>query len=222
MTREETVKIIRIMVDSYPNYKPSNISEMVDVWQMMLSDYPYEQIALALKAYVLSDTSGFAPSIGQLIAKMQSFTEPQELNEMEAWALVSKAIRNSTYNSVEEFAKLPPLVQKSVGLPDQLRIWAMDENYNEQVVSSNFIKCYRTVLERNKEISKMPKKVQMIIERACQGSYAAQIADKREQTVKSFTDRKENEIRAIGTSRDYSPMPESIKARMSNLFKEEP
>lgn len=222
MTREETVKIIRIMVDSYPNYKPSNISEMVDVWQMMLSDYPYEQIALALKAYVLSDTSGFAPSIGQLIAKMQSFTEPQELNEMEAWALVSKAIRNSTYNSVEEFAKLPPLVQKSVGLPDQLRIWAMDENYNEQVVSSNFIKCYRTVLERNKEISKMPKKVQMIIECACQGSYAAQIADKREQTVKSFTDRKENEIRAIGTSRDYSPMPESIKARMSNLFKEEP
>ena len=36
MTREETVKIIRIMVDSYPNYKPNDISETVDVWQMML------------------------------------------------------------------------------------------------------------------------------------------------------------------------------------------
>ena len=53
MTREETVKIIRIMVDSYPNYKPNNISETVDVWNMMLSEYTYEQISVALKAYIL-------------------------------------------------------------------------------------------------------------------------------------------------------------------------
>ena len=222
MTREEVQDLLAMVQATYPNYNPPDKKAAVNAWTVALEDYSKDEIALAFKIYMQTNTSGFAPVPGQLIAKMQSFTEPKELNEMEAWALVSKAIRNSTYNSVEEFAKLPPLVQKSVGLPDQLRIWAMDENYNEQVVSSNFIKCYRTVLERNKEISKMPKKVQMIIERACQGSYAAQIADKREQTVKSFTDRKENEIRAIGTSRDYSPMPESIKARMSNLFKEEP
>ena len=70
MTREETVKIIRIMVDSYPNYKPNDISETVDVWHMMLSDYDYNLVAMALNAYILSDTSGFAPSIGQLVAKI--------------------------------------------------------------------------------------------------------------------------------------------------------
>ena len=48
MTREETVKIIRIMVDSYPNYKPNDISETVDVWLMMLSDYDYNLVAMAL------------------------------------------------------------------------------------------------------------------------------------------------------------------------------
>ena len=69
MTREETVKIIRIMCDCYQNYKPNDLSETVDVWTMMLEEYPYEQIAVSLKAYVLSDTSGFAPSIGQLISK---------------------------------------------------------------------------------------------------------------------------------------------------------
>ena len=78
MTREETVKIIRIMCDCYPNYKPNDLSETVDVWTMMLEEYPYEQIAVSLKAYVLSDTSGFAPSIGQLISKMQSITQPKE------------------------------------------------------------------------------------------------------------------------------------------------
>ena len=172
MTREETVKIIRIMVDSYPNYKPNDISETVDVWQMMLSDYDYNLVAMALKAYILSDTSGFAPAIGQLVSKIKSITKPQELSEMEAWSLVSKAIRNSGYNSVEEFAKLPPLVQKAVGLPDQLRIWALDENYNEQVVSSNFMRCYRTELARHEELSKMPKEVKALIDSVSNNSYS--------------------------------------------------
>ena len=108
MTREETVKIMRIICDSYPNYKPTNLSEIVDVWCMMLSDFTYDEVSIALKAYITSNTSGFAPAISQLIAMIQTITQEQELNEMEAWALVSKAVRNSVYNSVEEFAKLPP------------------------------------------------------------------------------------------------------------------
>ena len=95
MTREETVKIIRIMVDSYPNYKPNNISETVDVWYMMLSDYEYNLVAMALKTYILSDTNGFAPSIGQIVDKIQAISKPQELSEMEAWDMVRIALRNS-------------------------------------------------------------------------------------------------------------------------------
>ena len=208
------------MVDSYPNYKPNNISETVDVWQMMLSEYTYEQISVALKAYILSDTSGFAPSIGQLVAKIQTIMQPQELSEMEAWALVSKAIRNSGYNSVEEFAKLPPLVQKAVGLPDQLRTWALDENYNEQVVSSNFMRCYRTELARHDELSKMPSEVKALIENAYKNSYSAQIEEKREQTIKSLTERKENGIKALETKEEYVPMPDGIKKRLEELKNE--
>lgn len=216
MTRDETVKIIRIMVDSYPNYKPNNISETVDVWQMMLSDYDYNLVAMALKAYILSDTSGFAPSIGQLVSKIQTITKPHELSEMEAWSLVSKAIRNSGYNSVEEFAKLPPVVQKAVGLPEQLRTWALDENYNEQVVSSNFMRCYRTELARHEELSKMPAEIKALIDNSFRNSYSAQIKDKREQVIKSLTDMKEKEIKSLDTKNEYVPMPEEIKKRMED------
>ena len=218
MTREETVKIIRIMVDSYPNYKPNDISETVDVWQMMLSDYDYNIVAMALKAYILSDTSGFAPSIGQLAAKIQTITKPQELNEMDAWSLVSKAIRNSGYNSVEEFAKLPSLVQKAVGLPDQLRVWALDENYNEQVVSSNFMRCYRNELSRHEELSKMPSDVKDLIDSAFRNSYSSQIEDKRKQATKYLTERKESEMKALEVKKEYVPMPEEIKRRMKRLM----
>ena len=220
MTREETVKIIRIMVDSYPNYKPNNISETVDVWNMMLSEYTYDQISIALKAYILSDTSGFAPSIGQLVGKIQAITKPEELNEMEAWALVSKAIRNSGYNSVEEFAKLPPLVQKAVGLPDQLMTWSLDENFNEQVVSSNFIRCYRTELSRHEELSKMPSEIKALIDSVSNNSYSDRIEEKREQAIKSLTERKESEIKALEAKEEHVPMPEEIKKRMEDLKNE--
>ena len=221
MTVIEAKKIIAVMLVSFPNFKPTDVDSMAETWADMLSEYSYSQVSMALKAYIVSDTSGFAPAIGQLVGKIQTISQPQELNEMEAWSLVSRAIRNSTYNSVEEFAKLPPMVQKAVGLPDQLRTWAMDENYNEQVASSNFIKCYRTEVARSQELSKMPSDVRKIIERACNGSYVAQMDEKRMQAVKCLTDRKKDEIKAIGMSTDYYPMPEAIKARMSNLFKEE-
>ena len=156
------------MVDSYTKYKPNNISETVDVWHMMLSDYDYNIVAMALKAYILSDTIGFAPSIGQLVAKIQTITKPQELSEMEAWDMVRIALRNSGYNAEEEFNKLPLIVQKAVSSPSQLRTWALDENYNEQVVSSNFMRCYRTVVARENEIAKMPAEVRALLGKAAQ------------------------------------------------------
>ena len=220
MTREETVKIIRIMVDSYPNYKPNDISETVDVWQMMLSDYEYNLVAMALKAYILSDTSGFAPSIGQLVDKIKSITSPQELNEMEAWSLVCDALQNSGYNYAEEYAKLPPLVQKAVGLPTQLQTWALTENLNKDVVGSNVMRCYRTELARHDELSKMPAEVKAFIDSISNNSYSARIEEKREQAIKYFTDRKESEINALEAKEEHVPMPEEIKKRMEDLKNE--
>lgn len=217
MTREETVKIIRIMVDSYPNYKPNDISETVDVWQMMLEEYSYQEVSVALKAYILSDDSGFAPSIGKLVSKIHNMTAPQELNEMEAWSLVYKAICNSTYNSVSEFEKLPPLVQKAVGLPDSLREWAMTENINLEVVMSNFQRAYKAELKRHEELQKMPQNVRQLIEKANIGSYSAQMAEKRKQAIESASYRKQGEIKALEMKHEGIPMPEKYKERLEDM-----
>lgn len=220
MKREETVKIIRIMVDSYPNYKPNDISETVDVWHMMLEEYSYQEVSIALKAYILSDDSGFAPSIGKLVSKIHTMTAPQELNEMEAWSLVSKAIRNSGYNSVEEFEKLPPLVQKAVGLPSQLRTWALDEDYNEQVAMSSFQRAYKAELKRHEELQKMPQNVRRLIEKTNVGSYSAQISEKRQQAIESASERKQGEIKALEMKHEGVPMPEKYKERLEDMRNE--
>ena len=214
MTRDETVKIIRIMCDCYPNYKPSNLSETVDVWNMMLEEYSYSQISTALKTYVHSDTSGFAPSIGQLTNKLHEVQSPQELNEMEAWSLVSKALRNGYDGAVEEFNNLPPLVQKAVGSPDNLRNWSQtDTNSIENVVQSNFMRSYRLVVNRENEIKKMPADVRTLIENVNKTSYSAQIGTKNQQAIKlSLEDNKSQNKPIKGV-----PMPKEIKERIEQM-----
>ena len=204
------------MVDSYPNYKPNNISETVDVWQMMLSDYDYNLVAMALKAYILSDTSGFAPSIGQLVGKIQTLTKPQELNEMEAWSLVCDALSNSAYNYAEEYTKLPPLVQKAVGLPTQLQTWALTENLNKDVVGSNFMRCYRIEVERQNEISKMPHNVREMLEKISSESHSCHIEQKRECLSKALEYTKEIGTNELDGQRECVPMPADVKKRMDD------
>lgn len=155
MTRDEAKKLIMIICSTYPNYKPMDLRDTVDVWHFMLSDFDYSEVSVALKAYILSDTSGFAPTVGQLLEKVRKIKSPEELNEMQAWGLVSKALRNGTYGAEEEFNKLPPLVQQAVGSPSQLRNWATtDYESIENVIQSNFMRTYRTVCHRASEYSK--------------------------------------------------------------------
>lgn len=206
MTREETVKIIRIMVDSYPNYKPNNISETVDVWCMMLDEYTYEQVAMGLKSYILSDKSGFAPAIGQIVDKIKTVSEPEQLSELEAWGLVDKAIRNSGYHAEEEFAKLPPIVQKAVGSPNQLRNWGMtDIDSIETVAQSNFMRTYRAVAKREDEISRMPLQIRQMI----QDNKPKKIIENN--SAKVLEDKQEN----------YKPMPDEVKAKFEQLKNQE-
>lgn len=165
MDRDECKKLIMVIATTFPNFKPTNLSQVVDVWHMMLEEYDYNEMAVALKTYILTDTSGFAPSIGQLVGKAKSISEPNELNEMEAWSLVSKALRKASYYAEEEFNKLPPPVQKAVGSPSQLRNWSQtDIDSVENVIQSNFMRTYRTVMKRENEMSKLPSDIKQMIE----------------------------------------------------------
>lgn len=157
-----------VISSSYPNYKPQDISMTIDVWTEMLKDYSYQDCAAALKIFISSDTSGFAPSIGQLIQKMHIVEEASELNGMEAWALVSRAVRDSAYNAKARFDELPPNVRKAVGSPENLQAWGTDEGYNENVAQSQFIKNYNSVLERKHEFSRLPMEVQALISQTTQ------------------------------------------------------
>jgi len=167
MTRDEAKKIVMVIASTYPNWHPLDMSFTVDAWTSMLESFTYQKISAALKAFIVSDTSGFAPTPGQVIGLLDRVTNGQELSEMEAWSLVSKALRNGYYGAEQEFEKLPPLVQKAVGAPSQLRNWPQTDSESvENVIQSNFIKTYRQELAKNREMRKIPQETRSALEQS--------------------------------------------------------
>ena len=202
MRIEEARKIIAVMLVSYPNFKPIDTELMATTWADMLNEYSYEQVSVALKCYITTDTSGFAPSIGQLIDKLKTVEQPQELNELQAWGLVRKAINNSGYHSEEEFAKLPPLVQKAVGTPGQLKQWGLSDIESiETVAQSNFMRTYRAVAKREDEVSRMPKEIRQLIQ---QNEPKIMIEC---TSAKAIEDK----------NREWKPMSDEIQAKLDKL-----
>lgn len=210
MTREETKKILLQIQALYPNWKPqADIGFMVDVWHEYTKDYTYQQMVVAMKAYISTDKSGFAPSIGQLVEKLYTISKPKELNETEAWSLVKRALSNGLYGAEEEFDKLPPEVQEAVGSPGVIREWAMnDTETSKSVARTSFMRTYKTVVSRRKEMDKMPSKIKEIIEKNM---------PKIEQ-AKNHMPKPEH---LIGLPTENAvPMPEEYKKRVAEHFGE--
>lgn len=211
MTEKEVRQLLAMTQAVYPNYNPPSREAAVNAWLMCLSEYDNNVVMAAFKAYMTTNTSGFAPAPGQLIEILQTLTQPSELNELEAWSIVRKALRNCGYNSEQEFAKLPTVVQKAVGTPQQLKIWACDSEFNENVVSSNFIKTYRTEVKRATELNKMPNDVRKLIEMVNTNSISAQIASENKRTISLSLEDKKTEKTGKMEVRNSVPMPEKYK-----------
>lgn len=165
MTETDVRKLLFTINSAYPTFRVENPDQMVAVWMEFLGDQDPIAIGAALKQRIRTSTSNYAPSIGELIQGAYEIRNKEnELTPGEAWSLVYKALCRSTYYAEEEYNKLPPLVQKAVGSPYQLRAWASDSSFNEGVAASNFRKAYATVCERSKSDALMSPDVRRYIE----------------------------------------------------------
>ena len=160
MTIQDTAAVFRILQGAYPNWKPSK--DTLVTWASLFADQPPEKVIAGVKAFIATDTKGFAPGIGQI---NEIIHRPAvDMTETEAWALVKKAISNGLYGCYEEFDKLPPLIRKVVGDPLQLRDWAMLTDGLDTVVVSNFLRSYRMELERQRVAAAIPMDVKKVLD----------------------------------------------------------
>lgn len=159
MTKKDMIGILALIETAYPNIKRSEQQRMeaVNLWASLFADDDPKDVALAVKAYIVGDTTGFPPTIGAIKQKIAQMHKPQLMGEVEAWGLVSKACRNGYYGAEEEFKKLPEDIQRTLGSPSQLRDWSLlDESTLESVIASNFQRAYRVTQARTREYEALP------------------------------------------------------------------
>lgn len=218
MTREQVGKLLMTIQAYYPNYNPPDKEITLNAWYIMLAEYPEELVLQALRACIATNTSGFAPDVGQIMSKIQTISQPQELDGMAAWGLVSKALRNGTYGAVEEFNKLPPLVRQAVGMPDNLKNWATSDYQTiETVIQSNFLRTYETVVKRANEINRMPDNIKSLIEKTNANSYKAQIEQKFQRDINTPTIKENTIIGQNTNAEEYIEAPQDIQERINAM-----
>lgn len=174
MTNEEAALVLAVLKTAYPgSYRDMTAKDgkaTVALWASMF-DEPREVVELAVKAIILEPERKFAPTIGEVKAKIYSLQHRDDMTAQEAWVLVSRAVsRCDMQNPSKEFEKLPPAVQRAVGSANQLREWGMvDEDIFGSVIASNFRKIWDKQQVREREQAALPVELRQMISDIAQG-----------------------------------------------------
>ena len=169
MNKNEVSALVAVIMAAYPTqymkFGHMEVKRLVEVWNMVLKDYPYRIGQEAVKLYLANDDKGFPPSPGQIVGCIAKIRKQPEdgLTESQAWALVYRAIGNSAYHAEEEFASLPPICAMAVGGPENLKAWGGIDAGSLPVIQSQFLRSYRQAVERKMEMEKMPMSVKEMI-----------------------------------------------------------
>lgn len=166
MTRDEIVVILGTLKTAYPKfYSEMSKQEMfntIDLWTEMFAHEKTELVVAAVKNLI--NTFKWPPTIADVKEEMYKLIEHEKETPIELWNMIKKAIRNSGYNSYEEFQKLPEVAQKFVGSPNQLREWALSVDYNDGVVKGQFFKQIEIIQKREKDNKLMLPQVKEIVQ----------------------------------------------------------
>lgn len=114
MNKADTVKLFTVISAMFPrDMKFAQADQlMIDMWQKMLADIPYDAAEKAITASV--STSPFPPSIAEIRDYATRLNGPRRLTAEEAWGLASDAIRTYGLNLVKREGFIEkPVVESS-------------------------------------------------------------------------------------------------------------
>lgn len=165
MNREKIIDILGILKVAYPrfyaNMTKDEAEKTINLWCEMFKNDPPELVAIAVKKLITE--LQYPPTIADIKNTMYKLVDRIEDNT-ELWNKFIKALKNSGYNSKEEYEKLPEIVQKFVGSHERLRDYAMmDLDTINTVVKGQFLKQIDSLKIRQRENAMLSEEVKNVI-----------------------------------------------------------
>ena len=121
MTKQETVKLLALISSAYKREFSALTEEELNVqaslWYEAFANDPAEDVAKAVKDYIFTDKTGFAPSIG----KIREVVKPQK-RPIETYPSFQKTVREfmEDYNRYGADCILKNRVK---ALPEEVAAW---------------------------------------------------------------------------------------------------
>ena len=161
--KDDFMKLVTVLRAAYNSEKFMPDRQSAMVWYEMLKDIDYP--VLMQGCYKLIQSSPYPPTIADIRASCASLQAVERLSDLEAWAMVRKALSNGVYGAEAEYNKLPPLVQEAVGTPANIREMAQaDMESVATVFQSQFLRAYRAEVQRATDMAKLSPKIRTLLE----------------------------------------------------------
>lgn len=181
MNREETTQILIILASNYKFYN-EQMSEkgksdvLVKTWQGCFNDIPYQIVANAVKKVMLIST--YPPTVAEVRKQAVETINPNtSKSAIEAWNEAYQMICSGSYMMQEEFEKHSEEVKKFFGSVRQLKDYAGNEDFNMDVVRSNFLKQYDVLVQKKQEQKLIPLSMQEFTQKLAQKTDINQIGE---------------------------------------------
>lgn len=150
MNKQETGMLLNCLEDIFPNTFKNLGAErrasMLETYSALFADKPFAIVVQAVRNMATTTPDFSVAALSQHIKQLDN----SEQTEAELWNILHRAVCNSAWSYMEEFEKLPPILQKAVGSPRQLYDYSqMNAETLNTVVRGHFLKTIGSVKEKH-------------------------------------------------------------------------
>lgn len=194
MTQQETAQVLTLLRAAYPAFYRKTTAQEAEIavrlWAEMFAEDDYSIVQYALKQ-LIADHSGYPPDIAALKTKIKEVIKAATgaPTHEDLWQLLKSAAQNSGYCYEEEYANLPPVLQRFLGSAYALHDLAfIDAQTFNTVYHGQFLKQIPTIEDRMAYEASLPAHVKAAISAAA--SQKRMPEPRRQLTEREVNDRR--------------------------------
>ena len=163
MTKQETIKIVALIVGSYPAAgdlkKDDTVNAMVISWSAAFKDDDAQLVGMAVQKHIALNK--WPPSVAEIRAQMVSLSHPELIPPEDAWAAVSDILYASSEYSDHGYRSLPPLIVRCIEAIGWNNLRNMQRgSYGDSkpgMARLSFIQQYTPMYERERDMLQLPR-----------------------------------------------------------------
>ena len=222
MTTENIGQMLELLEGNYGQkfYEGTDRKKVLNLWRVMFQDDDPREVAMAVQDCI--STLQFPPKISDIKTRIAKQKMAGQMTEIEAWSKIVTAI-NLSYgkdDANQQFYQLPPILQKLVSTPDQLRAWrSVDEAQLQTVVMSTVMRGYRELVQRELTYHSLPAEAQQQAEwQIAKPVMEALPEPKREQTLDEMEDEMDRSAREYREKYLLPELKEFLPQHYANIM----